>query len=322
MENKVEVFNNVSFGTLRVKAIGNDIFFRYLDVLECLDLTSNPSVVKKRLTESGFLGEIEKGEDGIGRPVSYISEPNFYRCVMQSKKPEAERFQDWVVEEVLPSIRKHGAYMTKEKIAEVYSDPRKLAELLIELADERDLRIAAQKELDVAKPKAEYYDKILDSKDLLKLIGFEAYEVVRRFIQKLNPYQRYIVGYESCSAEISRNFFEELDISARICSILKDNPWIEELSKDVQEFGKELEIVFGGNDLKILHLTIVRSHFGHLLLNEYKDLSNSIRAILEVNDCNPNGYYKTLPISENSQIIVLTILSKLLKEKYNIKTNK
>lgn len=164
-------------------------------------------------------------------------------------------------------------------------------------------------------------NKILDS-DKWELIGFEAYEVVRRFIQKLNPYQRYIVGYESCSAEISRNFFEELDISARICSILKDNPWIEKLSKDVPEFGKELEIIFGGNDLKILHLTIVRSHFGHLLLNEYKDLSNSIRAILEVNDCNPNGYYKTLPMSENSQIIVLTILSKLLKEKYNIKTNK
>lgn len=160
-------------------------------------------------------------------------------------------------------------------------------------------------------------NKILDS-DKWELIGFEAYEVVRRFIQKLNPYQRYIVGYESCSAEISRNFFEELDISARICSILKDNPWIEKLSKDVPEFGKELEIIFGGNDLKILHLTIVRSHFGHLLLNEYKDLSNSIRAILEVIGCNPNGYYKSLPMSENSQIIVLTILSKLLVEKYNI----
>ena len=161
-------------------------------------------------------------------------------------------------------------------------------------------------------------NKILDS-DKWELIGFEAYEVVRRFIQKLNPYQRYIIGYESCSAEISRNFFEELNISARICSILKDNPWIGELSKDVPEFGKELEIIFGGNDLKILHLTIVRSHFGHLLLNEYKDLSNSIRAILEVIDCNQNGYYKSLPMSENSQLIVLTILSKFLIEKYNIK---
>nr|DAV98786.1 MAG TPA: hypothetical protein [Bacteriophage sp.] len=160
-------------------------------------------------------------------------------------------------------------------------------------------------------------NKILDS-DKWELIGFEAYEVVRRFIQKLNPYQRYIIGYENCSAEISRNFFEELDISAKVCSILKDNPWMEKLSKDVPEFGKELEIVFGGNDLKILHLTIVRSHFGHLLLNEYKDLSNSMRAILEVIDCNPNGYYKSLPMRENSQIIVLTILSKLLGGKYNI----
>jgi BRO len=168
MENKVEVFNNASFGILRVKVIGNDIFFRYLDVLECLDLTSNPSVVKKRLTESGFLNrEVEEGEDGICRPVSYISEPNFYRCVMQSKKPEAEKFQDWVVEEVLPSIRKHGAYMTKEKLVEIYNDPREMAKLFTELADERDLRIATQKELEVAKPKAEYYDKILDSKYML-----------------------------------------------------------------------------------------------------------------------------------------------------------
>lgn len=168
MENKVEVFSNESFGTLRVKIIGNDIFFRYLDVLECLDLTSNPSVVKKRLTESGFLDrETEEGEDGIRRPVTYISEPNFYRCVMQSKKPEAEKFQDWVVEEVLPSIRKHGAYVTGEKLKEVLSDPQKMIEILTDLVNERKLRESAQKELEEAKPKVDYYDKILDSKYML-----------------------------------------------------------------------------------------------------------------------------------------------------------
>ena len=171
MENKiVKVFESSIFGNLRVKMIEGNIFFRYLDVLRCLELNSNPAVVRKRLSESGFLdGEIEPDDRGVLAPVSYISEPNLYRCVMQSRKPEAEKFQDWVVEEVLPSIRKHGAYMTKEKIAEVYSDPRKLAELLTELADERDLRIATQKELDVVKPKAEYYDKILDSKDLINV---------------------------------------------------------------------------------------------------------------------------------------------------------
>ena len=170
MDNKVKVFDNNYFGQLRLKFIGDEVFFRYLDVLKCLGLDKNPSMIRKRLKESGFRdNELEEGDNGVWRQVSYISEPNFYRCVTQSKSSEAEKFQDWVVEEVLPSIRKHGAYITKEKLAEIYNDPREMAKLFTELADERDLRIATQKELDIAKPKAEYYDKILDSKDLLSI---------------------------------------------------------------------------------------------------------------------------------------------------------
>lgn len=169
MENKiVKVFESSVFGNLGIKIIGGDIFFRYLDVLRCLDLNSNPAIVRKRLSESGFLdGEIEQDEHGVLVPVSYISEPNLYRCVMQSKKPEAEKFQDWVVEEVLPSIRKHGAYMTREKLAEVLSDPEEMIKILTELVNERKLRESTQRELEAAKPKAEYYDKILDSKYML-----------------------------------------------------------------------------------------------------------------------------------------------------------
>lgn len=171
MENKVvKVFESSAFGNLRVKIIGEDIFFRYLDVLKCLELDSNPTIVRKRLSESGFLDkEIEQDDRGVLVTVSYISEPNLYRCVMQSKKPEAEKFQDWVVEEVLPSIRKHGAYITGEKLEEVLSNPQKMIDILTELVNERKLRESTQKELDVTKPKAEYYDKILDSKDLLNV---------------------------------------------------------------------------------------------------------------------------------------------------------
>ena len=85
---------------------------------------------------------------------------------MQSRKPEAERFQDWIVEEVLPSIRKHGAYITGDKLMELLNDPRKMAEILTTLADEREMRIKAQNELEAAKPKLDHYDRILDSKDL------------------------------------------------------------------------------------------------------------------------------------------------------------
>nr|DAV98710.1 MAG TPA: repressor domain protein [Bacteriophage sp.] len=165
MEKNLEIFEKKEFGLIKVEMVDGNVIFNLGDVSKILDL--DPHDVKKRLTKSGIYDRIEMDENGLYVPSSYISEPNFYRCVMQSKKPEAEKFQDWVVEEVLPSIRKHGAYMTKEKLVEIYSDPREMAKLFTELADERDLRIATQKELEVAKPKAEYYDKILDSKYML-----------------------------------------------------------------------------------------------------------------------------------------------------------
>ena len=168
MKEKVElvkVFSNGEFGQVKIKIIGEDIFFKLEDITKILDL--NVSKVKSRLSSNGILNsEVEETESGSIIPVTYVSEPNLYRCIMQSRKPEAERFQDWIVEEVLPSIRKHGAYITGDKLMEVLSDPRKMAEILTNLADERELRIKFQNELEEAKPKLGHYDRILDSKDL------------------------------------------------------------------------------------------------------------------------------------------------------------
>lgn len=167
-ETRLEVFEKEEFGSIRVEVFEGNILFNLKDVSKILDLDQR--YVKKRLIKSGIFDDrVEKMENGIFIPSVYISEPNFYRCVMQSRKPVAEKFQDWVVEEVLPSIRKHGAYITKEKLVEIFEDPREMARLFTELANERDLRIATQKELEEAKPKAEYYDKVLDSKDLLNV---------------------------------------------------------------------------------------------------------------------------------------------------------
>ena len=167
-ETRLKVFEKEEFGSIRIEVVEGNILFNLEDVSKILGLDQRD--VKKRLIKSGiFDDKVEMMENGIFIPSVYISEPNFYRCVMQSRKPEAEKFQDWVVEEVLPSIRKHGAYITKEKLVEIYNDPREMAKLFTELADERDLRIATQKELEEVKPKADYYDKILDSKYLLNV---------------------------------------------------------------------------------------------------------------------------------------------------------
>jgi prophage antirepressor-like protein len=167
MEANLEIFEKKEFGSIKVELVDGNVIFNLGDVTKILDL--DPHDVKKRLIKSGLYDRIEKTKNGTYVPSEYISEPNLYRCVMQSKKPEAERFQDWVVEEVLPSIRKHGAYITGEKLEEVLSDPQKMIDILTDLVNERKLRESTQKELEVAKPKAEYYDKILDSKDLLNV---------------------------------------------------------------------------------------------------------------------------------------------------------
>lgn len=164
---EVKVFENNDFGRLSVKIIEDEIFIRLKDVSAALDL--DPSKIRKRLDEDGVLDQAELDSNGIYSPTVYISEPNFYLCVLQSKKDTAKKFQSWVTKEVLPSIRKHGAYITKEKLVEIYNDPREMAKLFTELADERDLRIATQKKLEEVEPKAEYYDKVLDSKDLLNV---------------------------------------------------------------------------------------------------------------------------------------------------------
>lgn len=161
----VKVFNSEKFGSVKVKMIDGEIFFKLEDITNILGLTV--SKVKRRLSANGIVNsEVEEMGDGTIVPVTYISEPNFYRCVMQSKKPEAERFQDWVVEEVLPSIRKNGAYITGNTLMDILNDPRKMAEILTNLADERELRIKTQKELEVAKPKIDHYDRILGTGNL------------------------------------------------------------------------------------------------------------------------------------------------------------
>lgn len=167
-ETRLKVFEKDEFGSIRIEVVEGNVLFNLEDVSKILGLDQRD--VKKRLIKSGIYDDkVEMMENGIFIPSVYISEPNFYRCVMQSRKPGAEKFQDWVVEEVLPSIRKHGAYITKEKLVEIFEDPREMAKLFTELADERDLRIATQKKLEEVEPKAEYYDKVLDSKDLLNV---------------------------------------------------------------------------------------------------------------------------------------------------------
>jgi phage antirepressor YoqD-like protein len=99
--------------------------------------------------------------------MTVISEPGLYQLASESKLPSAGPFQDWVYEQVLPSIRKHGAYMTPETIEKALLNPDTIINLATQLKEERSGRLIAEQQVKQLQPKADYYDMILASKGLV-----------------------------------------------------------------------------------------------------------------------------------------------------------
>lgn len=95
----------------------------------------------------------------------FLPEGDLYRLIMRSKLPEAQEFESWVCDRILPSLRKHGAYFTAEALHKVMSDPRELAKLLNTLADEQEKNKQLEEENAFLSVKARYYDQILNSKN-------------------------------------------------------------------------------------------------------------------------------------------------------------
>lgn len=99
----------------------------------------------------------------------FITEPQFYKLAIKANNQVAEKFQNWVTSEVLPSIRKHGAYMTDEKIEEVLLNPDTIIKLATELKTERERRSIAEQRVNELTPKASYYDLVLSNESLVTI---------------------------------------------------------------------------------------------------------------------------------------------------------
>ena len=176
---ELKIFDNEEFGQVRTSIIDDEPYFALNDVCRILEI-KNPRDAKSRLNIDG-VGTTD-GVDSIGRrtDVTMISEANLYKLVFQSRKPEAERFADWVTSEVLPAIRKHGAYMTDGVIARTLSDPDYLIMLATNLKEEKAKRALAEAQNEHNKPKVLFADAVSASNksclvgELAKMISQEA----------------------------------------------------------------------------------------------------------------------------------------------------
>lgn len=148
---ELTIFKNEQFGEMRTVTIGEEIWFVGKDVAEILGYSNPQKAVRDHVdSEDKTLNEsfTVNGTKGI-----LINESGLYSLILSSKLPSAKEFKRWVTSEILPSIRRHGAYMSPETIERVITDP----DFIIRLANE--LKTAQQKVAEL-QPKAAYYDAV------------------------------------------------------------------------------------------------------------------------------------------------------------------
>ncbi|KAA0787808.1 MULTISPECIES: phage antirepressor KilAC domain-containing protein [Bacillus cereus group] len=165
--NQLQVFNNEELGQVRTVVKGEDVWFVGKDVCEVLQIKNTTQAMQKLDPEERTMFNIgRQGETNI------INESGLYSLIMTSRKPQAKAFKKWVTSEVLPSIRKHGAYMTPNTINALLQDPDLIIGLASQLKQEQQARqVAEQKNLMLTQQIAEnaskitYLDQILQSQD-------------------------------------------------------------------------------------------------------------------------------------------------------------
>lgn len=183
---KITIFNNKEFGTIRTTIINDEPYFVGKDAAISLGY-SNP---RKAIID--HVDEEDKGVtkcDTLGgsQDFTVINESGLYSLILSSKLPKAKAFKRWVTHEVIPSIRKTGAYMTDSLLDRVKNDPEIIYSLAEELLNARNKVKGLETELSVAKPKAEFYDTFVNPNDCtgLRVTAKELNVPERKFINFL-----------------------------------------------------------------------------------------------------------------------------------------
>ena len=239
--NQIEIFNSPEFGSIRTLEQNGKVLFCGTDVATALGYT-NPRKAVRDHTRGGTKCSIgvQTGKKADGSPavqmveMLFIPEGDLYRLIAHSKLPSAERFEQWVFDEVLPAIRKHGAYLTKEKLWEIATSPEALIKLCSELLAEREENASLREENALLESKAAFYDLFIDLNHStnLRTTAKELLVPERRFVRFLLE-KRFV--YRTASGNVLP-YFEKLETG--YMDVIRDS--IENRADDVCRAKEEL----------------------------------------------------------------------------------
>lgn len=166
--NELKVFDNPEFGEIRTVDIDNEPWFVGKDVAAALGYVEPTKAAREKVDPE------DRGVSEIDTPsgtqqMTIINESGLYSLVLSSKLPTARAFKRWITHDVIPSIRKHGAYMTPEKLQEAILNPDMMIQLCQQLKDEQEKNTVLRAknsalvvENQIMAPKADYFDELVD----------------------------------------------------------------------------------------------------------------------------------------------------------------
>lgn len=198
-------FNNSEFGGIRTIQEDDKVLFCGSDIAKALGYARPADAISAHCKGVCVLPTPSAG--GV-QNTKFITEGDVYRLIAHSKLPGAERFERWVFDEVLPSIRKNGAYMTEDVLEKALASPDFLIELATRLKAEKAKNAQLTVSNQIMQPKAEYFDMLVDRnlltgiRDTAKELGIRQNDFVRFLLDKrylfrtrkgkLRPYATYV----------------------------------------------------------------------------------------------------------------------------------
>ena len=172
---ELQVFNSTEFGSVRTATVNGEVMFVGKDVADILGYTNTAKAIRDHVDDEDKLTE-RIVLSGQNREAIFINESGLYSLILSSKLPNAKKFKHWVTSEVLPTIRRHGAYMTENTLEQALTSPDFLIKLATELKNEKEQRKALEEKVEQDKPKVLFANAVETAKtsilvgDLAKLI--------------------------------------------------------------------------------------------------------------------------------------------------------
>lgn len=222
--NELQVFQNKQFGNLEILSIEGKEWFPAIQVAEILGYANPRDAISRHTKLKGVVNHDVLSNGGV-QSKKFIDEGNLYRLITRSKLPQADEFEEWVFEDVLPSIRKHGLYATDNVIENTLNNPDYIINILTEYKKEKEHNLVLEQQVKENKPKVLFADSVAGSDnsilvgELAKLLKQNGVDVGQNRLFKWLRNNGYLIkkSGESYNLPTQRSMdLEILDIKKRV----------------------------------------------------------------------------------------------------------